>query len=133
MTGVRGGRPHWVNWYPIQERIIDGASGNDEDVLLVDVGGGRGHDLDTFIRRFPDAKGRFILEDLPAVIDDYQAINPRIDPVKHDFFTRQPVHGERPPVTWPGLSPDCSLFCGSWELTAINYRSARLLPPSCPA
>jgi hypothetical protein len=94
MTGVRGGRLNWVEWFPVQDRILAGHSHHeDRDVLLVDVGGGRGHDLNTFIQKFPDAKGRYVLEDLPAVIDDYQGANSRIEPVKHDFFKEQPIQG----------------------------------------
>jgi hypothetical protein len=93
MTGVRGSRPHWVHWFPIQEELINGSSGKDEDVLLVDVGGGKGHDLNKFITTFPDAKGRYVLEDLPVVIDDTYNRNPRIEAVKHDFFQKQPIQG----------------------------------------
>lgn len=94
MTGVRGGRPNWTNWFPIQSNILDGFSGTNEDVLMVDLGGGRGHDLDSFVSKFPEVKGRLILEDLPAVIDDAQNLNPRIEPVKHDFFKPQPIKGK---------------------------------------
>lgn len=93
MTGVRGSRPHWVHWFPVQEELINGSSGKDEDVLLVDVGGGKGHDLNKFITTFPDAKGRYVLEDLPVVIDDTYDRNPRIEAVKHDFFQEQPIQG----------------------------------------
>jgi hypothetical protein len=94
MTGVRGARPHWIQWFPIRERILNGASQDDKDVLLVDIGGGRGHDLHRFIETFSDTKGRFVLEDLPVVIDDYRGANARIEPLKHDMFTPQPIHGK---------------------------------------
>ncbi|PCH06272.1 Winged helix-turn-helix transcription repressor DNA-binding [Penicillium occitanis (nom. inval.)] len=63
----------------------------------VDVrdGGGKGHDLNKFITTVPDAKGRYVLEDLPVVIDDTYDRNPRIDAVKHDFFQEQPIQGAR--------------------------------------
>jgi O-methyltransferase domain len=96
MTGVRGSRPHWVHWFPVQEKFIDGSSGKVEDVLLVDVGGGKGHDLNKFIESFPDAKGRYVLEDLPYVIDDTYDRNSRIEALKHDFFQEQPVQGANP-------------------------------------
>ena len=90
MTGVRGSRPHWVHWYPVQEELIDGSSGKD------DLGGGKGHDLNKFITTFPDAKGRYVLEDLPVVIDDAYDRNPRIEAMKHDFFQEQPIQGISP-------------------------------------
>ncbi|KAJ6004204.1 S-adenosyl-L-methionine-dependent methyltransferase [Penicillium canescens] len=40
-----------------------------DQLLLVDLGGGRGHGIAYFASRFPDAPGRLILEDLPPVID----------------------------------------------------------------
>jgi hypothetical protein len=101
MTGVRAGRKNWVQWFPIQERLISGSTGKDGDTLIVDVGGGRGHDLNTFLKYFPDAKGRFVLEDLPVVIDDVNDRNPQIEAVKHDFFDRQPIHGSFVPFFLP--------------------------------
>lgn len=99
MTGVRGGKPHWVNWFPIQDRLLEGIRSKASDVVLVDVAGGRGHDLHTFIQKFPNTPGRFVLEDLPAVIDDYRNLNPRIEPMKHDIRIPQPVKGTRGDVT----------------------------------
>jgi hypothetical protein len=95
MTGVRGARPHWVRWFPIRERILNGASQDEKDVLLVDIAGGRGHDLHRFIEAFSDVKGRFVLEDLPVVINDYRSANARIEPLKHDILTPQPIHDAR--------------------------------------
>jgi hypothetical protein len=94
MTGVRGSRPSWFNWFPIQSNILSGFTQNDDDVLMVDIGGGRGHDLESFISKFPQIKGRFVLEDLPAVIDDTRDLNQRIEQVKHDFFNPQPIKGK---------------------------------------
>ena len=93
MAGVRGRRSHWVHWFPVQEELIKGSSGKPEDALLVDVGGGKGRDLNSFITTFPEAKGRYVLEDLPVVIDDTYDRNPRIEAVKHDFFQEQPIQG----------------------------------------
>ncbi|CRG83526.1 Demethylsterigmatocystin 6-O-methyltransferase [Talaromyces islandicus] len=95
MTGVRAGRKNWVQWFPVQEHLISGSTGKDEDPLIVDIGGGRGHGLNTFIKTFPTAKGRFVLEDLPVVIDDVNNRNAGIEAVKHSFFDEQPVQGAR--------------------------------------
>jgi len=63
-------------------------------VLLVDVAGGRGHDIQAFKKAFPNKKGRLVLEDLPAVIDDISELDEGIERVKYDFFTPQPIKGE---------------------------------------
>lgn len=99
MTGVRGSRPHWVHWFPVQDELITGSSGQDEDVLLVDLGGGKGHDLNKFIETFPQARGRYVLEDLPQVIDDCHNRNSRIEALKHDIFQQQPIIGKSPTRT----------------------------------
>jgi len=95
MSGIRGSRPSWVEWWPVEERIFgDGAIVDDDAVLLVDVAGGRGHDIQAFKKAFPNKKGRLVLEDLPAVIDDISELDEGIERVKYDFFTPQPIKGE---------------------------------------
>lgn len=97
MEGQRANRVHWGDWFPIQERILDGADrSNPERALLVDIGGGRGHDLMLFQQRFPDAPGKLVLEDLPSVIDEAAAELGKcgIQGVKYDFFKEaNPVKG----------------------------------------
>ena len=72
---------------------------NDNDVLLVDVAGGFGHDLAGFVQSQHGSRlqGRVILQDLPIVIDDpvTKALPPRIEKQSHDFFTPQPVKGAK--------------------------------------
>jgi hypothetical protein len=93
MEGDRGSRPSWLEWFPVQERVIDGFQGGDNDVFLVDIAGGRGHDISDFKKKFPNAPGRFVLEDLPLVIDDVQDVDAAVERVKIDFFKDQPVKG----------------------------------------
>ncbi|KAL2827220.1 S-adenosyl-L-methionine-dependent methyltransferase [Aspergillus cavernicola] len=98
MEGQRANRVHWGDWFPIQERILAGADSNPERALLVDIGGGRGHDLMLFQKRFPDAPGKLVLEDLPSVIDEAAPeLNAcGIEGVKYDFFNApNPVKGAR--------------------------------------
>jgi hypothetical protein len=95
MTGTGTARSHWVNWLPVQELLSEKQQESDTSVLMVDIGGGKGHDMVTFLRKFPDAKGRFILEDLPNVIDDYDPKegHERIECIKCDMRLSQPVKG----------------------------------------
>lgn len=85
MEGMRGSRPHWTDWFPVQERVLDGVDDRTRP-LLVDIGGGRGHDIACFAERFPNTPGQLILEELPAVIDDIATLDPRIQRMKHNFF-----------------------------------------------
>jgi hypothetical protein len=94
--GVRNSRLGWVEWWPVQERVIEGASKDPEDVLLVDIAGGRGRDIETFAKKYPDV-GRLVLQELPAVIDDVGALDRRIEKMQYDFSTPQPVKGKSRP------------------------------------
>ena len=94
--------------------------GNDQSTLLVDIGGGRGHDLEAFKRANANAEGKLVLQDLPPVIDDIKELHEDIIKVKHDFFTSQPIKGPVPPY-FP--APKFA------ALLIINIRRKSLLPP----
>lgn len=99
MEGQRADRPHWADWFPVQDRVLADADSNPDRALIVDIGGGRGHDLLGFKKRFPNAPGKLVLEDLPVVIDEVRRAQDldgaNIVPVKYNFFTeQQPVKGE---------------------------------------
>ncbi len=62
-------------------------------IVLIDVGGGHGHALDTIINDHPTLSGRFILQDLPGPVEQVKADKSRkitFEPMSHDFFTPQP-------------------------------------------
>lgn len=70
---------------------------DESQVLLVDIGGGRGQAIENLVERLPDLRGRFILQDLPSVISSIpaRALDSRIETQAHDFFTSQPIHGAK--------------------------------------
>jgi hypothetical protein len=93
MGNGMGARKSWLDWYPVQSEILDGADADPDKVLIVDVGGGKGHDLIAFHKKFPSAR-RLILEDLPAALDDLGEYSMVIEKIGHDFLTEdQPVKG----------------------------------------
>ena len=121
MGGYRQGRRSWweEGFYPVRERLVRGAGLEEEGeedeagkVLLVDVGGGFGHDIREFAAGFGDVvamgrgKGRLVLEDLPEVVGQIgeEALvlgwgggeEVRIERVGCDFFEENPVQGEFP-------------------------------------
>ena len=65
------------------------------DIMIVDVGGGRGQALKAIMETFPKLKGRMILQDVPDVIEDAKAddLPSSIEPMAASFFERQPVKG----------------------------------------
>ena len=115
MEGQRANRPYWGDWFPVRERILTTGTGEEKKVLngdsagqplLVDIGGGRGHDLLAFRERFPvsEAPGTLVLEDLPGVIDEAREAAAQdalgglqgIETVPYDFFAdEQPVRNAR--------------------------------------
>ncbi|RYO90039.1 hypothetical protein DL762_002884 [Monosporascus cannonballus] len=92
MGNTMGARTYWVDWFPVQERLLDGATA--DSALLVDVGGGRGHDLLAFHEKYP-RQGRLVLQDLAPVIESTGDLDPAIERVSYDFFTEQPLKGPR--------------------------------------
>lgn len=100
MGGYRQGRPPWMSegFFPVKERLIDGADTDPESSFLVDLGGSSGHDLAEFNRYWPDAPGKLVLQDLPVVIDQTKDFDKSITPMKHDFFTEQPLKGNLHPI-----------------------------------
>ncbi|KAJ5089581.1 hypothetical protein N7532_008265 [Penicillium argentinense] len=97
MSAYHQGRPSWmdVGFYDVP-RLVKMDVG-DKDALLVDVGGSVGHDLSEFRRKWPDASGRLVLQDLPEVLEQARSmsLHESIEIMEHDFITEQPVKGAR--------------------------------------
>lgn len=97
--GFRAGKPSWLDFYPANSRLIEGAEASPDAALLVDVGGGLGHDLKTFRERHSDAPGRLVLQDRPEVIAAVGGLD-GIGVTAHDFFKSQPIQGTDVPIGW---------------------------------
>lgn len=58
-------------WYPFKERLVEGGPKSDEDVLLIDIGGGDAGDLGILRKTLgPEVKGRLILQELKHIVDN---------------------------------------------------------------
>ncbi|RDL40880.1 Uncharacterized protein BP5553_00859 [Venustampulla echinocandica] len=89
MTIPRGGKgPKWFEIFPTSSKL---QVKSPEDVLLVDIGGGIGHDLIAFKKHFPDSPGTLIVQDIPVVVDSTENLPSGIQAMKHDMFTPQPI------------------------------------------
>ena len=111
------------------------------DVMIVDVGGGRGQALKAIMETFPTLKGRMILQDVPNVIEDAKAddLPSFIEPMAASFFERQPVKGMQfesfvisigqllsfPLFTWTKMEKDWLL----WALAEYSRCLDLPLPP----
>lgn len=92
--------PHWSNetFYPVRERLIEGATGDDSSVFIVDVGGSQGHDLTKFLANHPynTFPGHLVLQDTPETINAIPEgkLDKGIKATVHDFLEPQPVQGK---------------------------------------
>ena len=98
MAGYSQLRSKWmdVDFYPVTERLGHGlkVDKSTSNTVIVDIGGGMGHDLADFKTNFPELRGRFILQDLPEVIKQINGTKEGIEPMVHDFLTPQPIKGK---------------------------------------
>lgn len=94
----------WHSVYPVIPEISSTTTSNGKapaedmsNITIVDVGGNRGHDLESFTNKFPQFKGRLILQDLPETIEPLIADGAKrvFETMPYDFFTEQPVKGAR--------------------------------------
>ncbi|KAK7993657.1 hypothetical protein PG989_007038 [Apiospora arundinis] len=91
--GDRGSRPSWVEWFPVQEKLLKGCSS--ETPVLVDVAGGRGHDITEFHEKFPQEAGRLVLQDQQPVLDSATDLPASIEKIPIDFYKDVPIEGSR--------------------------------------
>ncbi|KAI0405970.1 S-adenosyl-L-methionine-dependent methyltransferase [Xylaria palmicola] len=92
--GDRGSRPSWLSWFPAKDRFFPGGH-QQETPLLVDIAGGRGHDLLEFLAKYPDEPGPFVLQDLAPVLDGALPLPPHVRKQAFDLFSDSPVQGAR--------------------------------------
>ncbi|KAL9052158.1 MAG: hypothetical protein Q9162_005553 [Coniocarpon cinnabarinum] len=91
MSGYNSQRNSWVDLLP-ESAIFDNA--DEEGPLIVDIGGGIGHDLTKFLRKYPQSAGRLVVQDLPETFRDAHVAT-GIEAQAHSFFDPQPVIGAR--------------------------------------
>jgi len=94
MQSRREGRPSWFAPFPVEDRLLSRLDRSPDAVLLIDIGGGRGHDLAKFKTAYPNHGGRLILQDQTDVISNASADLEGIECMSHNFFMPQPVEGQ---------------------------------------
>lgn len=94
MGNTMGNRAYWYDWYPVQDRILQGV--DTSSALLVDIAGGRGHDVQAFHQKFP-GYGGLVLQDLPQALNGIKdgELASEIEKVEYDFFKEQPIKNAR--------------------------------------
>jgi len=92
MEAVSGSVPSWIEIYPTESSLVK-SDGQRDDVVVVDVGGSIGHDLNAFQRKHRLQPGRLVLQDLAEVLEGAR-VESGITKMPHDFFTDQTVEGK---------------------------------------
>ncbi|KAJ5961300.1 Winged helix-turn-helix transcription repressor DNA-binding [Penicillium vulpinum] len=99
MSVYRAGKANWFEekFYPVSQRLVCGFDAEISDGLLVDIGGGRGHDVTAFVALHGDLPGKVVLQDRePVIASILDSAEGRVFEVQaYDFFTPQPVKGAR--------------------------------------
>lgn len=93
MTSQRQGRQSWLEFFPLEQELVTGFSGEGNAVMFVDIGGGYGHEIQEVKKRYPDLPGRMILQDLPDTINQITAA-PNTEAMAYNFFTPQLIRGK---------------------------------------
>ena len=95
MQGLFGtpARLRWLDWFPVDKVALEGYREDVSEFMFVDVGGGKGHEGEAVVKKHPEAKGRFVVEDLPFVINNITDLDARIERLPYDFRDEQPVKG----------------------------------------
>ena len=111
MAGSHTGRSRWMDpgFYPVNKNLVDDAKAADKAIFLVDIGGGKGHDLQELHQQYPNLPGRLILQDLNGVIREAEAsgLDKKIITMEHDFFKPQPIKGIFTIAAWNHLLTKC--------------------------
>jgi demethylsterigmatocystin 6-O-methyltransferase len=91
--------PTWMDGsVPVKDFQLSAEDLNDGRVMLVDVGGGAGHQCFAFRKAFPQLKGKMVVQDVGFMInliDKTAASEAGIEAMVHDFYTPQPVKGAK--------------------------------------
>lgn len=94
MSNYRTDRAELLDIYPADEYLLEGFDSTQKDaILFVDVGGGRGHEIDKFLEKYPQDQHRMILQDLPHIVKDVEGARNK-NVIAYDFFTPQPIKGK---------------------------------------
>ncbi|KAI4198040.1 MAG: hypothetical protein LQ350_005551 [Teloschistes chrysophthalmus] len=86
--------PQWFDIYPAATEFANARTDANE-ILLVDIAGGPGQEVERFKQRHPDIPGRCVLQDLPLTLQRIDRLSEGIEAIPYDFFTPQPLKGAR--------------------------------------
>ena len=113
----------WFDIYPVATKFAN-ARKDAGAILLDDIGGGPGQEVDLFRQRYPDIPGLCVLQNLPLTIERIDKLHEGIERMAYNFFEPQPVKGTNNTTTH------------RISVAAVKSNCARrslVLPPECLA
>jgi hypothetical protein len=126
MRGVSESMKSWVDIYPTESLLVDNDDGLCDGVVVVDIGGSTGHDINAFQRKHRLKSGRLVLQDLEKVLEQAE-VEPNITIMPHDFFRAQTVKGKARPQAGIVLGSGCHLN------SVLTFHSSCFLPTLHPS
>lgn len=102
MAVQREGLPSFLDAVDFEKEFGKGTT-DDSTPLIVDMGGGLGHQCVLFRQKYPNLPGRVILQDQPHVIEQIRSTplpgfeESAVDAQIHDLMMPQPIKGSVPP------------------------------------
>ncbi|KAH6683931.1 S-adenosyl-L-methionine-dependent methyltransferase [Halenospora varia] len=82
----------WFEYFPLESKF---SGSSPDETLIVDIGGGVGHDLVALKEKFPEVKGKLIVQEIPVVVQSITSLPSGITAQEHDMFTPQPIKGAK--------------------------------------
>jgi hypothetical protein len=92
MANFNEGHKQWIDFYPVEKRLGVGLNQNPQSVVMLDVGGGLGHQAAGLRSSFPSLAGRYIVQDISIPPPEKQLEG--IEYMLPDFTQEQPVKGK---------------------------------------
>ena len=86
-------RHGWLEVFAFEQEVLGWKGEDEERVLMVDFGGGRGHQCVRLRKKYPGLKGRVVLQDLEAVVAGLGSME-GVEIMAHNFLQLQPVKGQ---------------------------------------
>ena len=76
--------PQWFDIYPAAKKFANARKDADA-ILLVDIGGGPGQELERFKQSNPNIPGRFVLQDLPITLKRIDKMADGVEAMEYEF------------------------------------------------
>ena len=92
MMAQTGATAWTVGIFPFQDELSK-LNTNEETVLVIDIGGGKGHVSKKIRDLTAGISGKIILQERPEALNDLVDSLPGITTMEYDFFTPQPIKG----------------------------------------